>query len=308
MNLRELEYIVALHEHRHFGRAAASCYVSQPTLSTQVRKLESELGVELIERTSRSVIFTAVGEAIVERARRVLSETDDIRGLARQASRPHAGTIRLGMFPTLGPYLLPHVVPHLHARFPGLEILLVEEKTAILLEELRSGALDAVAIALPIEDESLHVEPLFREDFVLALPADDPIAQTEEPVPSTVLEGEELLLLTEGHCLRDQALDVCTSSGASEHDGFRATSLETLRHMVAAGVGSTLLPELAVAPPVTPNPSIVLRRFRDPAPHRDIALLWRRTSVFRDLLPEVADVLRHLPGGLVEPLGEPAAA
>ncbi len=302
MNLRDLEYLVALHEQRHFGRAAAACFVSQPTLSTQLRKLESELGVELIERSSRSVIFTAVGEAVVVRARRILAEAEDIRGLARQARKPHAGTIRIGLFPTLGPYLLPHIVPELHDRFPGLEIHLVEEKTAVLLEELRSGALDAAAVALPVVDETLHIEPLFREDFVFAAPVGDPVAEGDGPLDPGSLDGEDLLLLTEGHCLRDQALEVCAETGATEHVGFRATSLETLRHMVAAGVGATLLPELAVAAPVTPNPRIVLRRFADPAPHRDIALLWRRTSVFRELLPEVAAVLRDVPGGLVRPL------
>ncbi|SDB89829.1 LysR family transcriptional regulator, hydrogen peroxide-inducible genes activator [Raineyella antarctica] len=306
MNLRDLEYLVALHEQRHFGRAAAASFVSQPTLSTQIRKLEGELGVALIERSSRSVIFTAVGEAVVLRARRILAEAEEIRGLARQARKPHAGTIRLGMFPTLGPYLLPHVVPELRSRFPGLEILLVEEKTAVLLDELRSGALDAAAVALPIVDETLHIEPLFREEFVLAAPLGDPVATGEGPLDPSAIAGENLLLLTEGHCLRDQALALCAETGATEHAGFRATSLETLRHMVAAGVGATLMPELAVAPPVTPNPAIVLRRFTEPSPHRDIALLWRRTSVYRELLPEVAEVLRGIPGHLVEPL--PAAA
>lgn len=302
MNLRDLEYLVALHVHRHFGRAAAACFVSQPTLSTQLRKLESELGVVLIERSSRSVIFTAVGEAVVVRARRILADAEDIRALARQARKPHAGTIRIGLFPTLGPYLLPHVVPELHNRFPGLEILLVEEKTAVLLDELRSGALDAAAVALPVVDETLHVEPLFREDFIFAAPVGDAVAEGDGPLDPEALAGEDLLLLTEGHCLRDQALEICAETGATEHVGFRATSLETLRHMVAAGVGATLLPELAVAPPVTPNPGIALRRFADPAPHRDIALLWRRTSVFRELLPEIAAVLRDVPGGLVRPL------
>lgn len=305
MNLRDLEYLVALHEQRHFGRAAAACFVSQPTLSTQLRKLENELGVELIERSSRSVIFTALGEAVVVRARRILADAEDIRGLARQARKPHAGTIRLGMFPTLGPYLLPHVVPELHTRFPGLEILLVEEKTAVLLDQLRSGVIDAAAVALPIVDETLHIAPLFREDFVFAAPLGDPVAAGEGPLDPEAIAGEDLLLLTEGHCLRDQALAVCADTGATEHAGFRATSLETLRYMVAAGVGATLLPELAVAPPVAPNPGIVLRRFAAPAPHRDIALLWRRTSVYRELLPEVAEVLRSLPGDLVRPL--PAA-
>ncbi|OYO18712.1 DNA-binding transcriptional regulator OxyR [Enemella dayhoffiae] len=302
MNLRDLEYLVALAEHRHFGRAAAACFASQPTLSTQLRKLESELGVELIERGARQVFFTAAGEEVVRRARRILAEADDIRGIARQLKDPHAGTIRLGIFPTLAPYLLPHVVGPLAEHFPELEVLLVEEKSEVLLEQLRAGTLDAAVLALPVEEEGLHAEPLFREDFVLAAPAAHRLAESPKPLRSRDLAGEDLLLLTDGHCLRDQALAVCRVAGAGERSGFRATSLETLRHMVASGVGVTLLPRLAASPPVSPNPAIVLREFSDPAPHRDVALLWRPASPFRDLLPQVAAVLRALPDGVVHPL------
>lgn len=293
MNLRDLEYLVALDEHRHFGRAAAAAYVSQPTLSTQLKKLEAELGVDLIERGARQVLFTAVGERVVRRARRILAEADEIRSLARRAQSPHTGSVRLGAFPTLAPYLLPHVVPGLRERFPDLEVLLVEDKTADLLDGVRAGTLDAALVALPVADESLAVEPLFREDFVLATPAELP-ERVEGPLAVADLGGEDLLLLADGHCLRDQALEVCGLSGAQERRGFQATSLETLRHMVASGVGATLMPRLAVTPPVVENPGVALREFVAPAPHRDIALVWRRTHVHRELLGEVAAALKSL--------------
>ncbi|MDO5499259.1 MAG: LysR substrate-binding domain-containing protein [Propionibacteriaceae bacterium] len=301
MNLRDLEYLVALDEHRHFGRAAAACYASQPTLSTQVRKLEAELGVQLIERGARQVLFTTAGEEVVRRARHILAEAEDIRDIARQLNNPYTGTLKLGVFPTVGPYLLPHAVPRLGEEFPELEVLLTEVKSLDLVEQLRSGALDAAVLAKPIHEEWLAEEALFREDFVLATPVGHGLDKAA-PLTGAELTGEHLLLLDDGHCLRDQALEFCQSAGAGERDGFRATSLETLRHMVAAGVGITLLPELAVAPPVIENPRVALRRFSAPAPHRNLALFWRKTSVYRELMPRVAQVLRESAGDLVHPL------
>ena len=291
MNLRDLQYLVALGDHRHFGRAAEACFVSQPTLSTQLKKLEAELGAELIERSSRQVLLTAAGEQVVARARLILADAENIRGIAKRAQDPESGSIRMGLFPTLAPYLLPHVVPAIHARFPNLELLLVEEKTEVVLQRLQDGSLDVGVLALPINDDSLHHEPLFTEPFVLATPADHTLAATDGAIDVSMLAGEDVLLLEEGHCLRDQALSVCRLAGAEERSGFRATSLETLRQMVAAGVGVTLLPSLAVQPPVPPSPDVALVAFVEP-PTRDIAMLWRRTSVYRDLLPKVADVIR----------------
>jgi len=300
MNLRDLRYLVAVAEHGHFGRAAEACFVSQPTLSTQIRKLEKELGVELIERTSRQTMLTDAGRQVVERARVILGETDNIRAIARRAQDPESGTLRMGLFPTLAPYLLPHVVPHVHSRFPKLELLLVEEKTEVVLQRLRDGQLDVGVLALPVNDDQLHEEYLFSEDFVLALPADHRLAHDDAPVDVSVLADEPVLLLEEGHCLREQALSVCQLAGASERiGGFRATSLETLRQMVAAGVGVTLLPELAVQPPVAVSGEVRLRRFTEPVPRREIAMFWRKTTVFRDFLPKLAQVLRDLPPGLV---------
>jgi LysR family hydrogen peroxide-inducible transcriptional activator len=309
MNLRDLRYLVAVADHRHFGHAAEACFVSQPTLSTQIKKLEAELGVELVERNPRNVMLTPVGEDVVERARVMLHEADDIAEIARRAKDPESGSIRIGLFPTLAPYLLPHVVPQVHERFPNLELLLVEEKTEEVLRRVRDGRLDAGVLALPVHDESLHQEPLFVEDFVLAVPREHALAKDDAPVPASVLVGESVLLLEEGHCLREQALAVCDLAGASERNGFRATSLETLRQMVAADVGVTLLPNLAVQTPVPSSPDVHLLPFSEPVPHREIAMFWRKTSPFRDFLPQLADVFRHLPEGLVHEIeAEPVPA
>jgi LysR family hydrogen peroxide-inducible transcriptional activator len=299
MNLSDLRYLVAVADHRHFGKAAAACHVSQPTLSTQIKKLEHELGVELIERNPRHIMLTDVGQQVTERARIAVREADTIRDIARRTHDPASASIRIGMFPTLGPYLLPHVVPLIHARFPDLELLLVEDKTEAVLQHLRDGSLDAGVLALPIDDDRLHQEFLFEEDFVLAVPINHPLAATPGPADVGVLAGESVLLLEDGHCLRDQALSVCQLSGASERSGFRATSLETLRQMVAAGVGVTLLPNLAVQPPTPVYESIRLIRFAEPVPSRRIAMFWRNTSVYRDFLPQLAAIMRTLPSNLV---------
>lgn len=301
MNLQDLRYLVALAEHRHFGRAAESCFVSQPTLSTQVRKLERELGVELVERNPRHVMLTETGMRVAERARAVLQETDAISDIARQARDPEAGSLRLGLFPTLGPYLLPHVVPVVHETFPRLELLLVEEKTEQIVRRLRHGTLDAAVLAMPVHDDLFEETPLFEEEFVLATPSGHPAA-AQRRVDLTALAGESVLLLDEGHCLRDQALSVCHLAGAAERNGFRATSLETLRQMVAAGVGVTLLPRLAVEAPSPSAKGVATVPFSDPAPSRRIAMYWRRTSVYRDFLPRLAELFRAMPPDLVSPL------
>jgi len=299
MNLRDLRYLVALADHKHFGRAAAACFVSQPTLSTQIRKLEEELGVSLVERAPRRVMLTPVGRDIAERARRVVAEVTQMGEVARRSQDPEAGSVRLGLFPTLAPYLLPHVLPGIRARFPRLELLLVEEKTDALLARLREGRLDAAILALPLHDDSLHVEPLFQEPFVLAVPQSHVFARRTQPLALHELDQEHLLLLEEGHCLRDQALDVCRLAGANERDGFRATSLETLRQMVAAGIGVTLLPMLAVQPPVPPSPDIHLLPFAGEPPSREIAMVWRRSSAMGDFLEQLATQFQALPGGLL---------
>lgn len=299
MNLRDLRYLVALSEHRHFGRAAEASFVSQPTLSTQIRKLEEELGVALVERTPRKVLLTDVGREIAERARGVIHEADQIKAIARRTLDPEAGTLRLGIFPTLGPYLLPHVIPRVHARFPRLELLLVEEKTEVVLRQLREGRLDAGILALPVHDAQLHAEPLFEEPFVLAVPSTNDLARRAS-LTLEDLADQSLLLLEDGHCLRDQALDVCRLAGAGEKAGFRATSLETLRQMVAANVGVTLLPTLATKPPVAPIAQIRLIEFEGDAPSRSIAMMWRRSTAMQAFLLAFAAEFR-LPADLLDP-------
>ena len=232
MNLRDLRYFIALAETRHFGRAAEACFVSQPTLSTQLKKLEEELGVTLFERAPRNILLTPAGEQILRHAKLALSHVSTMQEIAKHTKDPESASIRLGIFPTLAPYLLPHVVPKLRKRFPNLELLLIEEKTEILIQQLRDGRIDAAILAEPLIEEQFESMHLFTEPFVLALPENHPLSK-QRTLGLGELEQQHLLLLEDGHCLRDQALEVCALSGASEKEGFRATSLETLRQMVA---------------------------------------------------------------------------
>jgi LysR family transcriptional regulator, hydrogen peroxide-inducible genes activator len=249
-------------------------------------------------------MLTPAGRDIADRARRVLADVEQMREMARRTADPEAGTVRLGMFPTLGPYLLPHVVPGVRARFPKLELLLVEEKTEALLAMLRDGRLDAAVLALPLHEDWLETEFLFEEPFMLAVPGTHALAR-RQGLRLGDLADQNLLLLEDGHCLRHQALEVCALAGAGEKDGFRATSLETLRQMVAAGVGITLLPMLAVKPPVSGSPDVALVDFKAPAPSRRVAMAWRKSSAMGAFLRQLAQVLRSLPPGL---LATPVAA
>jgi len=298
MNLRDLKYLVALADHRHFGRAAAACFVSQPTLSTQIRKLEDELGLPLVERAPRKVMLTPAGVEAAARARTIVAEVEQMKEAARRSRDPEAGTVRLGIFPTLGPYLLPHVIPNIRERFPQLELLLVEEKSDELLARLREGKLDAALLALPLEDDQLHAEFLFEEPFLLAVSGQHPLARRHH-LDVQELSAQKLLLLEDGHCLRDQALAVCRLFGANEKSEFRATSLETLRQMVAADVGITLLPTLSVKPPVPRSENIRLLDFQgDDRPSRRIAMAWRRSSAMTGFLQQLAQQFKRLPEGL----------
>lgn len=299
MNLRDLRYFVALADTRHFGRAAEICFVSQPTLSTQLKKLEDELGVTLFERVPRNILLTPAGEQILKHARQALAQVSQMQEIAKHIKDPEAASIRLGIFPTLAPYLLPHAVPNIRKRFPHLELLLIEEKTEALIQQLRSGMIDAAILAEPVPDEHFESMHLFTEPFVLALPENHPLSR-QRTLGLGELAQQHLLLLEDGHCLRDQALEVCALSGAAEKEGFRATSLETLRQMVAAGVGITLLPMLAVQPPVPESPHIRLRPFRDPAPTRRIALYWRKSSVRAGFLGDLGRQIAKLPKSLFE--------
>ena len=299
MNLRSLHYFVKLSDLRHFSKAAEACFVSQPTLSTQIKKLEDELGVQLVERSPRKIMLTPVGEEIAERARLILSDVDQIRAVARRAGDPADGNLRLGLFPTLAPYFLPHVIPNIRKQYPNLRLQLAEEKTEDILKMLQQGELDAALLALPINDDGLDMEILFEEPFVMALPGGHPL-EAKDQITLKDLNGNELLLLDEGHCLREHALEVCTLAGAHERADFHATSMETLRQMVAANVGITLMPLLSVKPPIAQTSNLVTKRFASPAPSRTIAMVWRNSSALSDFLRELADCLRNLPPDLLK--------
>jgi len=289
MNLRDLEYLVALAETRHFGRAAERCHVSQPTLSAQLRKLEEFLGVALVERRPRRVALTPAGEAVVERARRMLQDAEDIRGLARASQDPLSGPLKVGLIPTLGPYLLPRVATKIARALPKLSLLLHEYQTAPLVERTLDGELDLAILALPAETRGLVTRELFSEAFLVAMPERHRLAARKQ-VRTADLEGEKLLLLEEGHCLRDQALEVCAHSG-TEEQAFRATSLETLRQMVASGLGLTLLPELSAAGPFASARGLAVRPFAPPTPHRVIGAAWRRSTSRGEAIAQVCEII-----------------
>lgn len=277
MTLQELRYLVALADKGNFVRAAEACHVGQPTLSTQVKKLEDYLGVTLFERNKHHLMQTLIGKEIIEQARRALAVVEQIRELARHGRDPMGGPLRLGVMPTLGPYLVPYLLPTIRNTLPDLHLFLREDVTANLLERLRHGHLDALLLALPIHGEDVEVMALFREAFMVALPAGHALARKQQ-IKVNELTGQKVLLLEEGHCMRDQALEICGSSTSDEREEFKATSLETLRQMVAAGVGCTLLPALATVPGVgsVQNSLVQIRPFAPPVPTRTIGIVWRR--------------------------------
>jgi LysR family transcriptional regulator, hydrogen peroxide-inducible genes activator len=277
LKLKDLRYLVAVADLRHFGRAAARCFVSQPTLSAQLKKLEQSLGVQLIERTPNNVSLTAAGEEAVARARRIIEASDEVVTLAAVARDPLGGRLRVALLPTIGPYLLPQVAPLLRRRLPRLRLQLYEYQTAPMLEKLHGGELDVGILALPVELGGLESRELYREPFLVALPERHPLA-AHESLRAADLKSERLLLLEEGHCLRDQALEVCSRAGVREAQDFRATSLETLRQMVATGAGVTLLPELAARGAYRSARGVVLRPFARPIPVRHIGAVWRKST------------------------------
>ena len=294
MNLRDLQYLVALAETRHFGRAARQCHVSQPTLSTQLRKLEEFLGVALIERQPRRIALTATGTAVVERARRMLQDAEDIRALARASQDPLGGRLKIGLIPTLGPYLLPRITPQLRRALPKLQLMLHEYQTATLIARVVEGELDLAILALPADTRGLQTRSLFAEAFLVAMPEHHALAMRRR-LKASDLSGEKLLLLDEGHCLRDQALEVCGRAGTEDQD-FRATSLETLRQMVAAGLGITLLPRLAAEGPFGSARGLAVRPFAPPSPARVIGAAWRRSTTRTEAIAAVCNVIGRAMG------------
>ncbi len=283
IKLKDLRYLVALADTRHFGRAAQRCCVSQPTLSAQLKKLEASLGVQLIERRPSNVALTEAGRQIVERARLIIAACEEVGALARSHRDPLAGTLRVALLPTIGPYLLPHVVRPIQRALPRLTLHLHEYRTAPMLEKLRAGELDLGILALPVELEGLEALELYREPFVAALPERHRLARRER-IHASDLAGEPLLLLEEGHCLRDQALALCSQAGAREQQNFRATSLETLRQMVAAGAGITLLPQSATEGAYGGARGVVVVPFAKPAPTRQVGAVWRKTTARKAVL------------------------
>jgi LysR family hydrogen peroxide-inducible transcriptional activator len=288
--LRQLQYAVAVAEDLSFSKAAERCHVSQPSLSAQIAQVESALAIQIFERSRRGVLVTAAGRDVLERAKRMLLDADDIFEAGRRASDPLAGTIRIGVLPTIAPYLLPAVAPALRKKFRRLAVAWREEKTDALMAALEGGALDAALVALEAEVGDVEHEVIARDPFVLALAPDHPLARKTVPAETSELRTVEVLLLDEGHCFREQTLEVCSAARAHESE-FRATSLATLVQMVAGGWGVTLLPAMAVASEVSRS-ALHIRPMASPKAHRTIALVWRRRCPIAPALREIAGVLR----------------
>ena len=294
--LRQLQYVVAVAEELSFRGAAERCMVSQPSLSAQLAQLEEMLGVRIFERDRRRVLITRAGQAIVERARRLLVEVDDLIELGQRARDPLAGTLRIGVIPTISPYLLPAITPRLRAKFPRLTLAWREEHTHILVAALAAGDLDAALLALEAEIGDVEHEVIGVDRFVLAARPEHPLVKKTSPLAASELRGVNILLLDDGHCFRNQALDVCSLAHARESE-FRATSLATLVQMVAGGTGVTLLPALAVATEAK-RANLRVRPLASPRAHRTIGLIWRKQSPVIEALQEIAAVIRsasHLP-------------
>lgn len=289
MNIRDLKYLVALVEHKHFGKAAEACFVSQPGLSIQIKKLENDLGVQLLERTNKSFILTEIGKTIAAQAQKILLQVHEMREAAKQAKDPYSGELRLSIIPTLAPYLLPHIIPGLSTQFPKLGIYLLELQTANAIEQLKQGKCDAALLALPTHEEDFSAIPLFEEEFVLAVPPSHPLAK-RKAIKHTDLEEKVIFLLADGHCLREQALAFCHKAKASEAEAFQATSLETLRHMVASKLGITLMPKLACQP----NDGISYLPINIPKPTREIGLVFRSSSAKKILFEDMGSQIKKI--------------
>ncbi|MGR3501060.1 LysR substrate-binding domain-containing protein [Pseudaestuariivita sp.] len=289
LTLKQLRYFEALATQGHFGRAADFCAISQPALSMQIKELERTLGQPLFERAAREVTLTGFGAEFAPRARAILQAVDDLGELARATSATPTGEMRLGVIPTVAPYLLPALIPALGAAHPELTLRIRETTTPRLIEELRRGRIDAALLATPLDEPGFAELPLFTEDFVLVRPQ----ASAHLPVPAAdTLRRPELLLLEEGHCVRDQTLAVCKMPG-QEKDGLDGASLATLVQMVGAGLGVTLIPEMAVRVE-TRSADVALARFAGPAPQREIGMVWRRTSPLAAQFRQVAEVVRRV--------------
>ena len=290
--MKQLQYLVALADTRHFGRAAERCHITQSTLSAGIRDLESVLGTAVAERSNRHVLITRVGEQIAERAKALLRDAEEVMEVARAGRSPMTGEMRLGVIPTIGPFLLPRVLPALREMYPELTVYLREEQTAPLLARLEDGEVDAALIALPYDTGDLDTRAILEDEFLFACNRDHALAGAGA-VPLDALAGEPLLLLEEGHCLRGHALDVCRMGDKRARAQFEASSLHTLVQMVAAGVGVTLVPRLAADAGITRGTGISLSPLAAPAA-RQVGLSWRRTSLRAEEFRLLGDALREL--------------
>lgn len=296
MTLTGLRYIVALARERHFGRAAESCFVSQPTLSVAVRKLEDELGIALFERRSNEVAVTRAGEAIVAQARRVLEEVEVIKRLAGEEQDQLSGPLRMGLIYTVGPYLLPELIPVMHERAPEMPLVIEEGYTAALRERLAAGELDVLVVSLPFQEPGVLTVTLYEEPFVVVLPASHPWIGRER-IDAAALAEENLLLLGPGHCFRDQVLAICPECRheltlGESRVSLEGSSLETIRHMVASGMGITVLPGTAAGAHRYSERLTRIRRFSEPVPTREVALAWRKSFTRPRAVQCIIDAVR----------------
>lgn len=289
ITLQELKFLVAVSEHKHFGRAAESCFVTQPALSIQIKKLEHMLDATLVERTNKSVRITPLGEQVVERARLIQQEVQNIIDLTKKGSEILEGPFKLGVIPTVAPYIVPLFMADLKEQYPELELYLREEQTESALELLHRGELDAVLYATPWNDSRFKNVDISQEDFVVALPENHALAANAE-ISHADLHGEDIILLEDGHCLKDHILEACQFMGFSPRTDFQATSLETLKQMIATGLGITLIP---ISASLQVPQGMVIRPFKAPAPTRGIALAYRKSSAVTESYEALAEIIRE---------------
>lgn len=294
--LKQLQYLVALKQHGHFGKAADSCYVTQSTLSAGIRELESLIGVTLVERTRRVVRFTALGDRIVEKAHRVLREAEELVAIAEASGKPLSGELRMSVIPTIAPFLLPRLLPRLRGDWPELKLYLREETTQVAIESLRHGNVDCVLLALPFSMGEVDCEVLFQDPLYVAFPRDDP---RDPPawVGPDMIDETRLLLLEDGHCLKDHALAACNRPELRASATMMGTSLHTLVQMVDNGLGVTMLPEMAISGGILENTHIAARPLRSERPYREIALVWRKNSPREREFRLLAEILREAAKG-----------
>ena len=295
MTLTELRYIVAVSQKNHFGRAAQACFVSQPTLSIAVKKLEQELGIRLFERSSKNEIrITEIGQQVIDQAYIVLQQAQMLSEIAQQGKDPLSGLFKLGVIYTIGPYLLPNLIPVLRKSVPNLKLIIEENFTANLFQSLKQGALDAIVISYPFEEPGIETAPLYEEPFIVALP-NNHAWKDRDAIPTEDLASQDLMLLGSGHCFRDQVIKACPNcmSGNSELTRtLEGGSLETIRHMVAAGTGITVLPRTSITPSQKNESMIIIKPFKSPSPSRTVAIAWRKHYPRKEAIVTIRDTIQ----------------